>query len=46
MFEPVTDRSIHLADGRTLAFTEWGDLEGPPVMFFHGTPTPGCGAPM
>ena len=38
MFEPVTDRSIHLADGRTLAFTEWGDLEGPPVMFFHGTP--------
>jgi len=38
MFEPVTDRSIQLADGRTLAFTEWGDLEGPPVMLFHGTP--------
>lgn len=38
MFEPVTDRSIQLADGRTLAFTEWGDLDGPPVMFFHGTP--------
>ena len=38
MFEPVTDRSIKLADGRTMAFTEWGDLDGPPVMFFHGTP--------
>ena len=38
MFEPVTDRSIQLADGRTLAFTEWGDLDGPAVMFFHGTP--------
>ena len=38
MFEPITDRSIQLADGRTLAFTEWGDLAGRAVMFFTGTP--------
>jgi hypothetical protein len=38
MFEPSADRSIKLADGRTLAFTEWGDLDGPAVMFFTGTP--------
>ncbi len=39
MFEPRTDRSIQLADGRTLAFAEWGDLDGPAVLFFHGTPS-------
>ena len=38
MFEPRADRSIQLADGRTLAFAEWGDLDGPAVLFFHGTP--------
>ena len=38
MLEPLTDRSITLADGRRLAFAEWGDLGGPVVVFFHGTP--------
>lgn len=38
MFEPRADRSIELADGRALAFAEWGDLDGPTVVFFHGTP--------
>jgi pimeloyl-ACP methyl ester carboxylesterase len=38
VFEPRTDRLIQLADGRNLAFTEWGDLDGPTVAFFHGTP--------
>ena len=38
MFEPLADRSITLADGRRLAFAEWGDLGGPVVVFFHGTP--------
>jgi pimeloyl-ACP methyl ester carboxylesterase len=38
VFEPLADRSIELADGRQLAFAEWGDLDGPVVLFFHGTP--------
>jgi len=38
VFEPLADRSITLADGRCLAFAEWGDLGGPVVVFFHGTP--------
>lgn len=38
MFEPRADRSIKLADGRTMAFAEWGDLDGPAVLFFHGGP--------
>jgi pimeloyl-ACP methyl ester carboxylesterase len=28
------------ADGRTIMFAEWGDLEGAPVFALHGTP--GC----
>lgn len=27
-----------LADGRALAYEEYGDLQGRPVLFFHGTP--------
>ena len=38
MYEPHADRSIRLADGRAMAFAEWGDLAGPAVLFFHGTP--------
>ena len=37
------DRSYQItgaADGRTLAFAEWGDLSGYPVFALHGTP--GC----
>ena len=29
---------VTLADGRRLAYTEWGLPEGSPVMAFHGTP--------
>lgn len=30
--------TIALPDGRTLAYEEFGDPEGPPVVFCHGTP--------
>jgi pimeloyl-ACP methyl ester carboxylesterase len=36
---PKLDRTIELADGRTLAYSEWGDLGGRPVVFLHGTPS-------
>lgn len=29
---------VTLADGRRLAYTEWGDRAGFPVFYFHGTP--------
>ncbi len=29
-------RRTRMADGRTLAWCEWGDADGWPVMFFHG----------
>jgi len=35
---PKLDRTMELADGRTLAFSEWGDLGGRPVVLLHGTP--------
>lgn len=35
---PNTDSTIALADGRSLAYTEWGDPHGYPIMYFHGTP--------
>lgn len=41
--EMSSDRRLqttHAADGRTLAFAEWGDLEGRPHISLHGTP--GC----
>lgn len=31
-------KRIQLKDGRTLAYTEHGDLSGKPVIFFHGNP--------
>ncbi|MFW5691093.1 MAG: alpha/beta fold hydrolase [Chloroflexota bacterium] len=31
-------RTMVLPDGRTLAFTEHGDPDGVPVIFFHGNP--------
>jgi pimeloyl-ACP methyl ester carboxylesterase len=34
----VKDASIRLADGRTLAYAEWGDPDGRPVFYFHGMP--------
>jgi pimeloyl-ACP methyl ester carboxylesterase len=38
----VTDdlNTIRLPDGRTLAYAEWGDPDGSPIMALHGTP--GC----
>ena len=29
---------MHLADGRALAYAEWGDPGGAPVLHFHGIP--------
>nr|WP_257215442.1 alpha/beta hydrolase [Bacillus pumilus] len=29
---------IHLQDGRRIGFVEYGDADGFPVFFFHGTP--------
>jgi pimeloyl-ACP methyl ester carboxylesterase len=30
---------LTLRDGRRLAYAEWGDPDGRPVLFFHGTPS-------
>jgi pimeloyl-ACP methyl ester carboxylesterase len=35
---PNRDTTITLADGRALGLSEWGDPEGKPVLWFHGTP--------
>lgn len=35
---PFRDATITLADGRRLAYAEWGDPDGSPVFLFHGTP--------
>lgn len=32
-------KMCRLADGRDLAFTEWGDSAGFPAFYFHGTPS-------
>jgi pimeloyl-ACP methyl ester carboxylesterase len=32
-------RTIALPDGRRLGYAEWGDPDGWPVLFFHGTPS-------
>ena len=38
MREPRIEATIRLADGRRLAFAEYGDPEGEPAMLFHGLP--------
>jgi pimeloyl-ACP methyl ester carboxylesterase len=35
---PARDRAFILADGRTVAFSEWGDMGGEPVVLLHGQP--------
>jgi pimeloyl-ACP methyl ester carboxylesterase len=35
---PRADATITLADGRSLAYCEWGDPNGFPVMLMHGGP--------
>jgi pimeloyl-ACP methyl ester carboxylesterase len=35
---PLADDAIELRDGRRLAYAEWGDARGTPVLFFHGNP--------
>lgn len=35
---PGDDHRLTLADGRRLAYTEYGDSDGSCVLFFHGTP--------
>lgn len=34
----MQERMIHLKDGRRLAYMEYGQRDGDPVMLFHGTP--------
>jgi pimeloyl-ACP methyl ester carboxylesterase len=34
-----TDNQITLKDGRILAYAEYGDPQGKPVLHFHGTPS-------
>lgn len=35
---PATEMTTGLPDGRTIAFTEHGDLSGYPIFFIHGNP--------
>ena len=37
--EPLVDDRLALADGRTLAWAEYGDPAGEPLLFFHGLPS-------
>jgi len=34
----IEDKFIRLRDGRTLAYTEYGESAGEPMFFFHGNP--------
>ncbi len=35
---PRSEGRVTLRDGRSLAYAEWGDLRGRPVVMFHGMP--------
>jgi pimeloyl-ACP methyl ester carboxylesterase len=35
---PSDDHLLELGDGRTIGYATWGDPEGTPVFFAHGTP--------
>jgi pimeloyl-ACP methyl ester carboxylesterase len=36
--DPIADGDLRLADGRLLAWAEWGDPRGSPVVFLHPSP--------
>ena len=38
MAERIDDQMITLSDDRRLGYAEYGDPQGWPLMFFHGTP--------
>ena len=38
MSAPLVDARLRLRDGRWLAYCEWGDRAGTPVVLFHGAP--------
>lgn len=35
---PKIDQAIRLLDGRRMAYCEWGDLSGRPLIWLHGSP--------
>ena len=37
-FKPNQEGTVDLADGRELGWAEFGDPDGAPVLWFHGTP--------
>ena len=37
--EERLERTVALTDGRRLGYAEWGDPDGWPLLFFHGTPS-------
>jgi pimeloyl-ACP methyl ester carboxylesterase len=39
MTAPLVDDTFTLADGRTLAWAEYGKADGAPLIFFHGLPS-------
>jgi len=39
MITDANEGRFRLADGRTVAFAEYGDAQGTPVVFFQGTPS-------
>jgi pimeloyl-ACP methyl ester carboxylesterase len=38
MADRVADQVLRLPDGRALGFRVWGDRDGTPLLFLHGTP--------
>jgi pimeloyl-ACP methyl ester carboxylesterase len=38
-------QTVEVADGRSVAYAEWGDVEGVPVIALHGTPGSRLGRP-
>jgi pimeloyl-ACP methyl ester carboxylesterase len=38
MVKPLADAALRLADGRQLAWAEWGDPRGSPIVFLHPSP--------